>query len=49
MPKIKTVDYLASIKSYEGVKPLEIIAKELNIPVAKIIKLDGNENPYDPP
>jgi len=48
MPKIKTVDHLASIKSYEGVKPLEIIAEELNIPVAKIIKLDGNENPYDP-
>lgn len=48
MPKIKIVDHLASIKSYEGVKPLEIIAEELNIPVAKIIKLDGNENPYDP-
>jgi len=48
MPKIKTVNHLASIKSYEGVKPLEIIAEELNIPVANIIKLDGNENPYDP-
>ncbi len=48
MPKIKTVDHLASIKSYDGVKSLEIIAEELKIPVAKIIKLDGNENPYDP-
>ena len=48
MTKIKTVDHLSSIKTYEGVKPLEIIAEELNIPVAKIIKLDGNENPYDP-
>jgi len=48
MPKIKTVNHLASIKSYEGVKHLEIIAEELNIPVANIIKLDGNENPYDP-
>ena len=48
MPKIKTVDHLASIKSYNGIKPLEIIAEELNIPVAEIIKLDGNENPYDP-
>lgn len=48
MPKIKSVDHLASLKSYEGVKPIEIIAEELNIPVAKIIKLDGNENPYDP-
>lgn len=48
MTKIKTVDHLASIKTYEGVKPLEIIAEELNIPVAKLIKLDGNENPYEP-
>jgi len=48
MTKIKTVDHLASIKCYNGVKPLEVIAEELNIPVAKIIKLDGNENPYDP-
>ncbi len=48
MTKIKTVDHLSSIKSYNGVKPLEVIAKELNIPIAKIIKLDGNENPYDP-
>ncbi|MHA1671740.1 MAG: aminotransferase class I/II-fold pyridoxal phosphate-dependent enzyme [Promethearchaeota archaeon] len=48
MTKIKTVDHLTSLKSYQGVKPLEIIAEELNIPVTKIIKLDGNENPYDP-
>jgi histidinol-phosphate aminotransferase len=48
MTKIKTVDHLTSIKTYEGVKPLEIVAEELNIPVAEIIKLDGNENPYDP-
>jgi len=47
MTKIKTVDHLALIKSYNGVKPLEIIAEELNIPVEKIIKLDGNENPYE--
>lgn len=48
MTKIKTVDHLASIKSYVGVKSLEVIAEELNIPISKIIKLDGNENPYDP-
>ena len=48
MTKIKTVDHLALIKCYNGVKPLEIIAEELNIPITKIIKLDGNENPYDP-
>ncbi|NVM46149.1 MAG: histidinol-phosphate transaminase [Candidatus Lokiarchaeota archaeon] len=48
MPKIKTVEHLNSIESYDGVKPLDAIAAELNIPVSKIIKLDGNENPYDP-
>ena len=48
MPKIKTADHLASIKTYSGVKPLETIAEELNIPLEQIIKLDGNENPFDP-
>ncbi|MCJ7648489.1 MAG: aminotransferase class I/II-fold pyridoxal phosphate-dependent enzyme, partial [Candidatus Lokiarchaeota archaeon] len=48
MTKIKTVAHLASIKSYNAVKSLEIIAEELNIPITEIIKLDGNENPYDP-
>jgi histidinol-phosphate aminotransferase len=48
MPKIKTVEHLSSIESYDGVKPLDAIAKELNIPVSKIIKLDANENPYAP-
>ncbi len=48
MTKIKTVDHLSSIKCYNGVKSLEVIAEELNISAAKIIKLDGNENPYDP-
>jgi histidinol-phosphate aminotransferase len=48
IPKIKTADHLASIKTYSGVKPLETIAEELNIPLEQIIKLDGNENPFDP-
>lgn len=48
MTKIKIVDRLASIKSYSGVKPLEAIAEELQIPTSNIIKLDGNENPYEP-
>jgi len=47
MPKIKTAEHLSSLKSYSGVKPIEVIAEELNIPVANIIKLDGNENPYE--
>lgn len=47
MPKIKTAEHLSSLKSYNGIKPIEVIAEELNIPVANIIKLDGNENPYE--
>ncbi|NVM18680.1 MAG: aminotransferase class I/II-fold pyridoxal phosphate-dependent enzyme [Candidatus Lokiarchaeota archaeon] len=48
MVKIKTVEHLNSLERYIGVKPLNIIAGELNIPVSNIIKLDGNENPYEP-
>lgn len=48
MTKIKTVEHLNLIERYIGVKPLNVIAEELSIPVSNIIKLDGNENPYDP-
>ncbi|MFX0137414.1 MAG: aminotransferase class I/II-fold pyridoxal phosphate-dependent enzyme [Candidatus Hodarchaeota archaeon] len=48
MTRIKPVDHVTSINSYDGVKPLELIAEELNIPAKRIIKLDGNENPYPP-
>ena len=48
MTRIKPVDHITSINSYNGVKPIELIAEELNIPAKKIIKLDGNENPYAP-
>ncbi|MFX0073920.1 MAG: histidinol-phosphate transaminase [Candidatus Hermodarchaeota archaeon] len=48
MTKIKIIDRLAKIKSYSGVKTLEVVAEELQIPISSIIKLDGNENPYEP-
>jgi len=46
--RIKPVDHITFINSYNGIKPIEIIAEELNIPANRIIKLDGNENPYPP-
>ncbi len=48
MTKIKPLDHITSIRSYSGVKPIDLIAEELNIPAKEIIKLDGNENPYPP-
>ena len=48
MTRIKPVDHITSINSYSGLKSVELIAKELNIPAKEIIKLDGNENPYAP-
>ena len=48
MTRIKPVDHITSTRSYNGVKSIELIAEELNIPVKEIIKLDGNENPYPP-
>ena len=48
MTRIKPVDHIKSTRSYNGVKSIELIAEELNIPAKEIIKLDGNENPYPP-
>ena len=41
--KVSGVDF-----SGEAITLAKSLANELNIPDAKIIKLDGNENPYDP-
>ncbi len=48
MTKIKPKAHIASIELYSGVKAIELIAEELNMPVNNILKLDGNENPYGP-
>ena len=34
--------------AYEPVEPLDVLAKRLGIPEDRIVKLDGNENPYGP-
>ncbi|MFX0066392.1 MAG: histidinol-phosphate transaminase [Candidatus Hermodarchaeota archaeon] len=46
MKKIQPANNVQKIKTYVGIKPLDLLAQELNIPQKEIIKLDGNENPY---
>ena len=38
--------HLANIKTYDPVDPPELLAQRAGIPADKIIKLNGNENPY---
>jgi len=37
---------LLGLKPYEPIEPLEVLSQRCGVPVDKIIKLDGNENPY---
>ena len=38
--------HLVDIKTYEPVDPPELLAEQSGIPADKIVKLNGNENPY---
>lgn len=38
--------HLLDLPPYQPVFPLDVLSKELEIPVEKLIKLDANENPY---
>ncbi len=37
---------LITMKSYTPIEPTEILSQETELPAGKIVKLDGNENPY---
>ncbi|MBM3166431.1 MAG: histidinol-phosphate transaminase [Chloroflexi bacterium] len=37
---------LKNMKSYTPIEPTDVLSQRVDIPVAKVIKLDGNENPY---
>ncbi|MEX0800116.1 MAG: histidinol-phosphate transaminase [Dehalococcoidia bacterium] len=39
---------LVAMPGYEPVEPPDVIAAELGIPEGRLVKLDGNENPYGP-
>ncbi|MBI4336469.1 MAG: histidinol-phosphate transaminase [Chloroflexi bacterium] len=40
--------HLRSFQAYEPVDPPEVLAARAGIPPERVIKLDGNENPYGP-
>ena len=40
--------HVRSLKMYEGVDPLEVLAQKAGIPADEVIRLNGNENPYGP-
>lgn len=37
---------LAAVKAYTPVEPVEVLSQQAKLPVERIVKLDGNENPY---
>jgi len=37
---------LVTMKSYTPVEPTEVLSQRTDLPSSKVIKLDGNENPY---
>jgi len=37
---------LAAMKGYTPIEPLDILSQRAKLPVERIVKLDGNENPY---
>ena len=40
--------HIEALETYEGVDPMEVMAERSGIPSEKIIRLNGNENPYGP-
>ncbi len=39
---------IAELEGYTPILPLDVLAQQLGIPVAELVKLDANENPYGP-
>lgn len=39
---------LNKLELYTPIKPLEVVAEEIGVPVEKLVKLDANENLYGP-
>ena len=40
--------HIRNLKMYEGVDPMEVLAQRAGIPPDRVIRLNGNENPYGP-
>jgi histidinol-phosphate aminotransferase len=37
---------LSAMESYTPIEPIEVLSKRDRLPLGRIVKLDGNENPY---
>ena len=37
---------LVTMKSYAPIEPTEVLSRRAELPVDKVVKLDGNENHY---
>ncbi len=50
MPNIENLllPHIYRLKTYQGVSPSETLAEEAGIPLERVIRLNGNENPYGP-
>jgi histidinol-phosphate aminotransferase len=42
-------DDIAALEEYEPVKPLDVLAEEIGVPIGQLVKLDANENLYGAP
>jgi histidinol-phosphate aminotransferase len=48
MSKIKINPFLATLPTYQPGRPIDEVARELNLPADSIIKVASNENPFGP-
>ena len=52
MKQLSAVDllqpHIRRMETYQGVDPMEVLAERAGVPPDKVIKLNGNENPYGP-
>lgn len=50
MPDLENLllPHISRLKTYQGVSPSETLAEEAGIPLDRVIRLNGNENPYGP-
>ena len=46
--QLSMLPHIRGLDVYEGVDPVEVMAERAGIPLDKIIRLNGNENPYGP-
>ena len=40
--------HIRSLDAYQGVIPMDVMAERAGIPPERVIRLNGNENPYGP-